>query len=100
MLPPISSIGSLPSVDQLTLNPAAKTADGGEFAKLFQSTIQQVAQTQTSADTAVKSFLNGDGGELHSTVLATQKADLEFDMFLQVRNKVVSAYQEVMKIQL
>ena len=82
------------------LNPATKAADNGEFSKLFQSTVQQVAQTQASADTAVKNFLNGDGGELHSTILATQKADLDFDMFLQVRNKVVSAYQEVMKIQL
>lgn len=100
MLPPISSIGSLPSVDQLSLHSTTKAAGDGEFSKLFQSTIQHVAQTQASADTAVKSFLNGDGGELHSTILSTQKADLEFDMFLQVRNKVVSAYQDIMKIQL
>ena len=100
MLPPISSIGSLPSVDQLSLNSTLKASDGGEFAKLFHTTVQQVAQGQASADTAVKNFLNGDGAELHSTILATQKADLQFDMFLQVRNKVVSAYQDVMKIQL
>ena len=100
MLPPLSSIGSLPSVDQLTLNPSAKKPDNGEFAKLFQSTVSEVDNTQHSADAAVKNFLNGGQGELHTTILATQKADLQFDMFMQVRNKVVSAYQEVMKIQL
>ena len=100
MLPPLSSIPSLPSVDQLTLNPSAKASDNGEFAKLLQTTVQEVDNSQHSADAAVKNFLNGGDGELHSTILATQKADLQFDMFMQVRNKVVSAYQEVMKIQL
>ena len=103
MLPPISSIGSigsLPSVDQLSLKPAATAAEAGEFSKVLHSTIQGVAQSQNSASTAVNNFLNGNEGELHSTILAAQKADLQFDMFLQVRNKVVSAYQEVMKMQL
>lgn len=100
MLPPISSIGSLPSVDQLSLSSTAKAANNGEFSKLFQSTIKEVDGAQHSSEAAVKDFLNGSGGELHSTILATQKADLQFDMFLQVRNKVVNAYQEVMKIQL
>lgn len=101
MLPPLSSIGSLPSVSQLTLDPANKvSSDKGDFAQLFQSTIQEVEGSQHSADAAMKSLLNGGQGELHSAILADQKAGLQFDMFLQVRNKVVSAYQEVMKIQL
>ncbi len=100
MLPPLSSIGSLPSSDQLSLKPPSKASESGDFAKLVQSTINEVDGTQHSADAAVKSFLNGGAGELHSTILATQKADLQFDMFMQVRNKVVNAYQEVMKIQL
>src|SRR6185369_1425935 len=45
-------------------------------------------------------FLSGDGEDLHSTVLAVQRAGLEFDMLMQVRNKVVSAYQEVMRMQM
>jgi flagellar hook-basal body complex protein FliE len=36
---------------------------------------------------------------LHTTVLATQRAELSFDLFLQVRNKVVAAYQEIMRMQ-
>ena len=52
------------------------------------------------ASTSVERFLNGEGEELHSTVLATQRAELAFDMFLQMRNKVVSAYQEIMRMQM
>ena len=44
--------------------------------------------------------MSGEGVDLHSTILASQRAELEFQMFMQVRNKVVSAYQEVMKMQL
>jgi flagellar hook-basal body complex protein FliE len=49
----------------------------------------------------VQKFLSGDGSEdIHTTVLATQRAELAFEMFQQVRNKVVSAYQEIMRMQM
>ncbi len=47
---------------------------------------------------AWSSFFPEDGEDLHTTILATQRAELEFQMFMQVRNKVVSAYQEIMKM--
>jgi flagellar hook-basal body complex protein FliE len=54
--------------------------------------------SKNAADT-IQQFLSGESEELHNTVIATQKAELQFEMFLQVRNKVVSAYQEIMKMQ-
>jgi flagellar hook-basal body complex protein FliE len=48
----------------------------------------------------VQKFLSGDTDELHTTILATQKAELAFQLGLQVRNKVVDAYQEIMKMQM
>ena len=55
---------------------------------------------RNGANQAAEKFLSGDGEDLHSAILASQRADLEFQMFLQVRNKIVSAYQEVMKMQM
>ena len=55
---------------------------------------------RNNANQSVQKFLSGDGEDLHSTVLAVQRANLEFDMLMQVRNKVVSAYQEVMRMQM
>lgn len=71
-----------------------------DFSSILKSAIQRVESTGNNAAAAVDQFLSGEGGELHETVLATQRAALEFDMFMQVRNKVVSAYQEVMRMQL
>jgi flagellar hook-basal body complex protein FliE len=65
----------------------------------MDSVIQGVEQPRQEANQAVQNLLNGDG-ELHTVALATQRADLVFDLGLQVRNKIVSAYQEVMRMQL
>lgn len=99
MTSPISAVSAAPIVEAPRLDSISSQQGGGEFKSLLNSAIQNVSTTQNNADAAVKSFLNGDSDELHSTVLATQRADLQFEMFMQVRNKVVSAYQEVMRMQ-
>ncbi len=79
---------------------AAPARTGGGFRSLLNSTIGNVEAGRQSADAQVAQFLNGDGGELHTVVLAAQRAELAFELFVQVRNKVVAAYQEVMRMQL
>ena len=76
------------------------TGNPGEFGGVLQGAIQQVEQSGKVATQAVERFLAGDGQELHSAVLAVQRADIAFELGLQVRNKVVSAYQEIMRIQM
>lgn len=82
------------------LTTAVSPAKTSDFASTLQSAVERVENTGNTAANAVENFLSGEGGELHSTLLSTQRASLEFDMFLQVRNKVVQAYQEVMRMQL
>ncbi|MSV34242.1 MAG: flagellar hook-basal body complex protein FliE [Bryobacterales bacterium] len=55
---------------------------------------------QHNAQQSAGRFLNGEGEEIHKVALAAQQADLSFQMFLQVRNKVISAYQEIMRMQI
>ena len=43
--------------------------------------------------------MSGESQDLHTTVIAMQKADLSFQMMMQVRNKIVQAYQEIMRMQ-
>ena len=96
----IAAISSIipPSVVQpLQLDQAASS--GPQFQNILNSTIQQVEASRMSANNAVQGFLAGDNQELHSTILANQNAELQFDLFIQVRNKVVSAYEEVMRMQ-
>lgn len=64
------------------------------------SAIQAVESTGRQASGTVERFLNGEGEELHTTLLAAERAQLTFDLFIQARNKVVSAYQEIMRMQM
>jgi flagellar hook-basal body complex protein FliE len=92
---PISPPRPIEPVQLRTPNPA-----GGGFPQMLQSAIQHVANSTAAANSAVENYLSGATQELHSTILATQSAELDFEMLLQVRNKVVSAYEEIMRMQI
>jgi flagellar hook-basal body complex protein FliE len=73
---------------------------GASFQDVFASAIKSVEGVRQDAAASVERFLSGEGEELHTTVLAAQRAELAFDLFLQARNRVVSAYQEIMRMQM
>jgi flagellar hook-basal body complex protein FliE len=75
-------------------------AGGGDFGQVLKSAISSVEGAGQEARASVDRFLTGDGEDLHTAALATTRAEIAFDMFLQTRNKVVSAYQEIMRMQL
>lgn len=79
--------------------PGVQSKSAGDFRSVLNSAISTVENSQRSASEAVQGFLNGTGGELHSAILETQRAELELQLFLQVRNKVLGAFQEIMRSQ-
>ena len=76
-----------------------ESKNAGGFGSIFEDAMGKVGQLHDDASKSVESFLSGEGDDLHKTILTTQRADLAMELFLQVRNKVVSAYQEVMRMQ-
>ena len=72
----------------------------GEFGKVLEAALGQIQNSRNEATSAVQQFLSGETEELHSTVLAAQRAELAFELGLQVRNKILQAYQEVMRMQM
>jgi len=54
---------------------------------------------QGDAATQVAQLLNGKGADLHSAMIAVEKADLSFQLMMQVRNKIVQAYQQISSMQ-
>jgi flagellar hook-basal body complex protein FliE len=78
---------------------AASASGPSPFANVLNQAIQQVESFQTNASDSVNRFLSGEGEEIHKVALATQQADLSFQLFMQVRNKVIAAYQQVMQMQ-
>jgi flagellar hook-basal body complex protein FliE len=75
------------------------TATGKSFSEYLKSAIENVNDLQDESDRVVKQFLAGEGPDIHTVVLAANKADLSFQMMMQIRNKLVQAYQEIMRIQ-
>lgn len=74
-------------------------SSGAAFQSVLTEAVQGVQHFQSNAAASIGRFVSGEGEELHQVALATQQADLAFNLFMQVRNKVISAYQEVMRMQ-
>ena len=98
MSSPILPISHIPL--PADIRPAAQPKSGGSFQDVFASAIQTVEAQGQNASASVDRFLAGEGEDLHTTILATQQAELSFELFMQAKNKVVSAYQEVMRMQM
>ena len=94
---PISSLGPIAPLPIMQLDMGSKSAGG--FGSILAGAMQNVEGLRSDATKSVENFLSGEGDDLHKTIMATQRADLGMELFLQVRNKVVSAYQEVMRMQ-
>lgn len=78
---------------------AADPSAGDAFHSILTDAVAKVESFQQNAHQSIDRFLSGEGEELHQVALATQKAELSFDLFLQTRNKVVAAYEEIMRMQ-
>jgi flagellar hook-basal body complex protein FliE len=79
---------------------AAGAKSRGGFDAVFRDAVSTVERLGAGAADGVQRMLSGEGGELHQVAVDAQKAQLAFELFLQVRNKVVDAYQEVMRSQI
>ncbi len=95
---PILPISGAALPDPIRL--AGESRGRGGFQDVLTNAIQEVEAFGQNASASVQRFLAGEGEELHSTIMATQQAELSFELFQQVRNKVVSAYQEIMRMQM
>jgi flagellar hook-basal body complex protein FliE len=77
----------------------AAVSSGTPFAGVLQAMVQQTSSLDKKASQAVTGLLNGSGVEIHDAMIATQKADMAFELALQMRNKAVGAYQQMMSMQ-
>jgi flagellar hook-basal body complex protein FliE len=96
MADPISNVRlTAPGVE------AGKSTGGKEwgFLETLRGAMDQVNQLQGTADGKVSAMLEGNGMDVHSAMIAVEKADLSFQLMMQVRNKIVAAYQEVSRMQ-
>lgn len=94
----------MPSIATGISGAATGAANGQQpatnFSDIFQSAIGDVDSLQNSADQQVANILHGTGNaDISNTMVSVEKADVAFQLMMEVRNKVVSAYQEMEKMQ-
>ena len=92
------------SIPQLSYEPLAGAQNSagsqeGGFADALRDAIHQVDELQSASDQQVSSLLHGDQAEMHNVMIAIEKADVAFQLMMQVRNKIVNAYQQVSQMQ-
>ena len=101
MSSPISLNGVSPAVSPIQIPDLAGERSGSadDFQRVLTDAIEKVEKFRENANQSVEKFLSGEEEDLHRVALATQQAELAFEFFLQAKNKVVQAYQEVMHMQ-
>jgi flagellar hook-basal body complex protein FliE len=95
---PLPSIAGVPQAGGV-LSVGQPASSGGTFARVLGQFLGQVGQQNAHAEQAVSDLALGQTDNLHNVVLEVSKADLAFRLFLEIRNRLSDAYQEVMKMQ-
>jgi flagellar hook-basal body complex protein FliE len=94
----VSALRILPAeADSASLG--AATSSEGAFRDVLHSAIDDIQQLEGQAESKVAGVIDGNGADVHSALIAVEKADLSFQLMMQVRNKIVSAYQEISRMQ-
>jgi len=76
-----------------------ETDDGGGFGSLLNQAIDRVGELKHTSDQQVGELVQGDRQDIHNVMIAVEKAYVAFQLMMQVRNKIVNAYEEVSKLQ-
>ena len=92
---PISSGISTQAISTTSIQPA----EGPTFGESIKNAISEVNNLQTEADTVASKLAAGDAIEIHQAMIAMQKASTALQFTIQVRNKIIEAYQEIMRMQ-
>jgi flagellar hook-basal body complex protein FliE len=69
------------------------------FMETLRGAMDQADQLESTAQEKTTALLSGNGMDVHSAMIAVEKADLSFQLMMQVRNKIVAAYQEISRMQ-
>jgi flagellar hook-basal body complex protein FliE len=92
----IGAIGAVPST--MGVAGASALPNGVNFGDALRGALDRVNQLQQAADQASQEFAVGQSGDVAGTLIAVEKGNLAFQLTLQIRNKLLDAYQEIMRM--
>lgn len=93
-------------IDSITLNrfPEGIRIQNNEqgkvsFGDVLKESIKKVTELEKETDNEIEKLAKMETQDIHNTMMAIEKADLTFQMMMQIRNKIISAYEEIMRMQ-
>ena len=90
----------LESLSDTAIAPTPKnTLNDKSFGTMLARSLSEVNQLHLKADEAVTQLASGQRKNIHETMIAMEKADVAFQLLMQIRNKVISAYETIMRMQ-
>lgn len=97
----IQSIGTSSILNNVNIQkPVEENSKETSFSKVISDAINKVNDAQVAADQKVEDFINGEDVSMHDVMLSMQESQLSMQLLIEVRNKVVEAYQEINRVQL
>ena len=97
----MTEISSLESIQTMLPSPfetpQAKEEQGESFLNTLNDAIGEVNELRNEADRAVEELAAGEEKDIHNTMIALEKAEISFQLMMQVRNKIITAYETIMR---
>jgi flagellar hook-basal body complex protein FliE len=87
------------NIPEISKNSGIKN-DNISFGDVLKKELDKVNDAQINAETATQSLLTGETTDVHQVLLATEEAKLSLELAVQIRNKLVDAYQEISRMQI
>ncbi|WP_347491392.1 flagellar hook-basal body complex protein FliE [Desulfoscipio sp. XC116] len=88
------------STPTATSEPFVENNKSDSFRKVFDKAMQNLNEKQLESEQTVKDFLTGEVQDLHTVMIAMEEAKLTLQLAVEVRNKVIEAYQEISRMQI
>ncbi len=82
---------------RIQAGPESPQSPGQGFSQMLETAMGDINQEQVAAEQKVTDFISGKEPSLHNTLIALEKADVSFKLMMQVRGKLLEAYQEIMR---
>jgi flagellar hook-basal body complex protein FliE len=96
----LQQLGSVNSDNPLAGSSASASTGGANFANMLGGLVNDVAQKQAEAGSAVTGLLSGQNVSLHQAMISMEEANVSFQMMVEVRNRLLDSYQELMRMQI
>ena len=96
----VQGVGGLSTADLLKGKNGTSKSEGADFSEVLKESLEEVNDLQIEGEKAMSDLATGQVKDLHQAAIAINKAELSMKMMLEVRNKAINAYKEILRTQI